>query len=127
MRCSPRRCRKTRVRSPQMAQLRRVLDAWRSGPAAPTHPRSPAAAAGVAAAPVALRDATGQVALLRALTAREIEVLERVAAGAGNKHIARDLDLSLHTVKRHLCNILDKLECDSRGQAADLLRRTGRP
>ncbi len=114
-------------RSPQMAQLRRVLDAWRSGPAAPTHPRSPAAAAGVAAAPVALRDATGQVALLRALTAREIEVLERVAAGAGNKHIARDLDLSLHTVKRHLCNILDKLECDSRGQAADLLRRTGRP
>ena len=66
------------------------------------------------------------VALLQALTARELEVLERVAAGAGNKHIARDLDLSLHTVKRHLCNILDKLECDSRGQAADLLRRAGR-
>lgn len=58
------------------------------------------------------------------LSDREREVLEMVASGASNKHIARALDLSLHTVKRHICNILDKLDCDSRGQAADWYRRT---
>ena len=61
--------------------------------------------------------------LLAALSEREIEVLAEVAAGASNKHIARSLSLSLHTVKRHIANILDKLDCDSRGQAADLFRR----
>ena len=60
---------------------------------------------------------------LEALSERELEVLERVASGASNKHIARDLTLSLHTVKRHIANILDKLDCASRGQAADLYRR----
>lgn len=60
---------------------------------------------------------------LATLTEREREVLELVASGAGNKHIARELDLSLHTVKRHIANILDKLDCASRGQAADLFRR----
>lgn len=61
--------------------------------------------------------------LLAALSEREFEVLTEVAAGASNKHIARSLSLSLHTVKRHIANILDKLDCDSRGQAADLFRR----
>jgi LuxR family maltose regulon positive regulatory protein len=60
---------------------------------------------------------------LAKLSEREIEVLAEVASGASNKHIARKLTLSLHTVKRHIANILDKLECDSRGQAADLYRR----
>jgi LuxR family maltose regulon positive regulatory protein len=60
---------------------------------------------------------------LAALSDREQDVLARVAAGASNKHIARDLALSLHTVKRHIANILDKLDCASRGQAADLYRR----
>ncbi len=61
--------------------------------------------------------------VLAALSERELEVLAEVAAGASNKHIARSLSLSLHTVKRHIANILDKLDCDSRGQAADLFRR----
>jgi len=60
------------------------------------------------------------------LSDREREVLELVASGASNKHIARALDLSLHTVKRHVCNILDKLDCDSRGQAADWFRKAMR-
>jgi LuxR family maltose regulon positive regulatory protein len=60
---------------------------------------------------------------LARLTDREREVLAAVAAGAGNKHIARALDLSLHTVKRHIANILDKLDCASRGQAAEVHRR----
>lgn len=61
--------------------------------------------------------------LLSMLSEREHEVLAEVAGGASNKHIARSLSLSLHTVKRHIANILDKLDCDSRGQAADLFRR----
>ena len=54
---------------------------------------------------------------------REVEVLEKVAEGAGNKEIARALALSTHTVKRHIANILGKLDCVSRRQAAMLLRR----
>jgi LuxR family maltose regulon positive regulatory protein len=53
-----------------------------------------------------------------ALTGREVEVLERIAAGDSNKLIARALELSPFTVKRHVANILDKLALTSRGQAA---------
>jgi len=60
---------------------------------------------------------------LTQLSERECEVLSEVAGGASNKHIARKLSLSLHTVKRHIANILDKLDCDSRGQAADRYRK----
>ena len=52
------------------------------------------------------------------LSAREREVLERIAAGDSNKLIARAFDLSPHTVKRHVANILDKLALNSRGEAA---------
>jgi LuxR family maltose regulon positive regulatory protein len=53
-----------------------------------------------------------------ALSARERDVLARIAAGDSNKLIARAFDLSPHTVKRHVANILDKLAVPSRGQAA---------
>ena len=56
------------------------------------------------------------------LSARERQVLERIAAGDSNKVIARVLDISPHTVKRHVGNILDKLGLASRGQAAAWLR-----
>jgi LuxR family transcriptional regulator, maltose regulon positive regulatory protein len=52
------------------------------------------------------------------LSEREQEVLARIAAGDSNKLIARAFDLSPHTVKRHVANILDKLDLRSRGQAA---------
>jgi LuxR family maltose regulon positive regulatory protein len=84
--------------------LREALETWTRG-------------AGPGAAP-----ATGP---LSRLSEREREVLAAVAGGAGNKHIARALDLSLHTVKRHIANILDKLDCASRGQAAEVYRRAG--
>jgi LuxR family maltose regulon positive regulatory protein len=57
------------------------------------------------------------------LTARELEVLARIAAGDSNKLIARALDLSLHTVKRHVANILGKVGAESRGQAAAWYRK----
>lgn len=52
------------------------------------------------------------------LSAREREVLALLAEGQSNKLIARALGLSLHTVKRHVANILTKLALDSRTQAA---------
>jgi LuxR family maltose regulon positive regulatory protein len=52
------------------------------------------------------------------LSPRELDVLRRIAAGDSNKLIARAFDLSPHTVKRHVANILGKLGVDTRGQAA---------
>lgn len=52
------------------------------------------------------------------LTDREIDVLRLVAQGLGNKEIAAELDLSIHTVKTHLRHILDKLHLRSRAHAA---------
>ena len=51
------------------------------------------------------------------LSVRETEVLAQIAAGASNKLIARAMDLSPHTVKRHVANILDKLQLAGRAQA----------
>lgn len=62
---------------------------------------------------------------LHRLSDREHEVLQRIAEGDSNKLIARQLDLSPHTVKRHVANILDKLGLASRGQAAAWYRGQG--
>ena len=59
------------------------------------------------------------------LSPRETEVLARMAAGDSNKLIARAFELSPHTVKRHVANILDKLGVQTRGQAAAWYRRHG--
>src|SRR5688500_17681861 len=45
----------------------------------------------------------------------------RGRAGDSNKEIARSLNLSLHTVKRHVANIFNKLGVESRVQAASFL------
>jgi LuxR family maltose regulon positive regulatory protein len=54
-----------------------------------------------------------------------MEVLERIASGDSNKLIARALDLSPHTVKRHVARILDRLDLASRGAAAAWFRELG--
>jgi LuxR family maltose regulon positive regulatory protein len=61
----------------------------------------------------------------KVLTPREMEVLERIASGDSNKLIARALDLSPHTVKRHVARILDRLDLASRGAAAAWFRELG--
>lgn len=53
-----------------------------------------------------------------ALSAREIDVLSRVARGESNKEIARGLHLSEATVKSHLLNIYGKLGVADRTAAA---------
>jgi DNA-binding CsgD family transcriptional regulator len=51
------------------------------------------------------------------LTAREAEVLERVARGRSNSEIAADLDIAAGTVKKHLDNVFAKLGVSNRIQA----------
>jgi DNA-binding NarL/FixJ family response regulator len=48
------------------------------------------------------------------LTRREMDVLRLVAAGYSNREISEELFISIPTVKRHLTNILGKLELPSR-------------
>ena len=55
---------------------------------------------------------------LAALTAREAEILRLIARGRANKEIAADLDVSVHTVERHLTNLYPKIGCRSRTEAA---------
>jgi pimeloyl-ACP methyl ester carboxylesterase/DNA-binding CsgD family transcriptional regulator len=63
---------------------------------------------------------------LEVLSAREGEVLKLVADGLSNAAIAERLQLSDHTVKRHVANILLKLDLPTRAAAAALLaRQTG--
>jgi len=59
-----------------------------------------------------------QVDGLEMLSAREREILARIARGASNKAIARELDIAETTVKIHVQHILRKLNLSSRVQAA---------
>lgn len=52
-----------------------------------------------------------------ALTAREIQVLELLASGLSNKLIARQMNLTVGTIKSHVGAILGKLSSSSRTQA----------
>ena len=59
------------------------------------------------------------------LSPRENEVLGLVALGLSNPEIAERLFLSEHTVKRHVANILAKLDLPSRAAAAAHAARKG--
>lgn len=69
----------------------------------------------------------GRTSNLAALTQREREVLALVADGLSNPLIAVNLGLSEHTVKRHVANILLKLDVPSRAAVAGLAAREGAP
>lgn len=59
------------------------------------------------------------------LSERELEVLRFVASGASNGEIAKRLFVSLPTVKKHVANILHKLDVANRTQAAARARELG--
>jgi DNA-binding NarL/FixJ family response regulator len=62
---------------------------------------------------------------LSPLTERETEVLKVVAEGLSDAEIAKKLCISELTVKKHLHNILGKLQLNNRVQAAVYALRTG--
>jgi DNA-binding NarL/FixJ family response regulator len=64
-------------------------------------------------------------ALAEPLTPRELEVLQLLAEGLPNKTIARQLDVSDHTVKFHINAILGKLGAQSRTEAVVRATRLG--
>ncbi len=57
-----------------------------------------------------------------ALTQREGEVLQLIGRGLSNKEIARELTLSIATVKHHVHRVLEKLQLPSRTQAMRRVR-----
>jgi DNA-binding NarL/FixJ family response regulator len=59
------------------------------------------------------------------LTSRELEVLEKLAAGASNKMIARDLHISLATAKFHVGSLLAKLDARNRTDAVAIGLKLG--
>lgn len=52
------------------------------------------------------------------LTEREFEVLKHLVAGKSNTEIAKELIVSVHTAKAHVCSILQKMCVNDRVQAA---------
>jgi DNA-binding NarL/FixJ family response regulator len=61
---------------------------------------------------------------LTTLTRRELEVLADLASGRTNKQIARDLGVSLNTIKFHVRNLFQKLGVNSRSQAIAMYLRS---
>ena len=59
------------------------------------------------------------------ITERELDVLRGVAKGSSNKIIASDLDISEHTVKNHVKNILSKLDASDRTHAVMIALKRG--
>ncbi len=59
------------------------------------------------------------------LTPREVEVLTLLSRGHSNKELAARLDLSVHTVERHLTNLYGKIGSRSRTEAVAYALRHG--
>jgi DNA-binding NarL/FixJ family response regulator len=59
------------------------------------------------------------------LSQREQEVAGLLLEGASNKVIARELDISVHTAKFHVTQILDKLGARNRADAVSMILREG--
>ncbi len=64
-------------------------------------------------------------AIIEALTSRELQVLRMLASGLGNKEIAAQLNISDHTAKFHVAQILAKLGAVSRTEAVAIGIRKG--
>ena len=60
-----------------------------------------------------------------AITPRELEVLQLIAAGMTNKEIAAKLFVSENTVKTHAASVFDKLQAKRRTQAVQIAKQSG--
>jgi DNA-binding NarL/FixJ family response regulator len=68
---------------------------------------------------------TGDAAVLDALTPRELQVVELVAAGLDNGTIGRRLGIAEKTVRNRVSTIFSKLGVNSRPQAIVWAREAG--
>ena len=108
---------------PMAALLARLIAARRSGGAAAEVPPGCLARLQRAlAAPDSVPDAgrgrgTAVPGLAGELTSRELEVLEMLAAGRSKQVIARQLVVTLDTVKKHMGHVLGKLGAANRTEA----------
>lgn len=59
------------------------------------------------------------------LSSREIEVLQRMVRGDGNRAIALALHVSENTIKTHISHIFTKLGCQSRAEAVAIALQRG--
>ena len=76
------------------------------------------------AAPIEFVRNGEQVAAL-AITPRELDILDQIAAGKSTREIAQDLFVSENTVKTHASRLYDKLGVKRRTQAVQEARRLG--
>ena len=98
------------ARDVSLGCLARVLGAFGEKPATPGAGRGAAAVV---------------PGLVEQLTARELEVLALLAAGAPNPRIAGQLVVSLDTVKKHVSHLLGKLGAANRTEAVTRARQLG--
>ncbi|ECZ8230476.1 response regulator transcription factor [Salmonella enterica] len=61
---------------------------------------------------------------IKALSARQREILQMLAAGESNKQIGRALNISTGTVKAHLESLYRRLDVNNRTQAAMMLNES---
>lgn len=59
------------------------------------------------------------------LTAREVDVLRLMGNGDSNKEISSSLNITLDTVKKHIRNVIDKLQARSRTHASIIAAQAG--
>ena len=67
----------------------------------------------------------GGAETLSEFTPREAEVLALLISGAGNKMIARELDISVHTAKFHVASVIAKLGASGRTDAVARALQSG--
>jgi len=100
--------------------------ARRTEPAEPGYAAALLHACGRAdAVPPPLPSAAAPPGMAEPLTGRELEVLRLIAAGRSNQRIARELFVSLDTVKKHVSHLLGKLGAANRTEAAARARQLG--
>jgi ATP/maltotriose-dependent transcriptional regulator MalT len=102
---------------PMAALLGRLIVAQRTGRAAAEVPLGYLAQLLRAFGPRRPARDSAPSGIIEPLTRRELEVLEMVAAGRSNQAIARELVVTLDTVKKHVGHVLGKLGAANRTEA----------